>query len=91
MPDAKEIDQLQAIRDLLREGRVTEADKQLDTIMEKARQEAERVKRETPPPTPKTLAQLNVEFDVTVADLLGNNPRLLALITEIEGKYKEVE
>lgn len=91
MPEEKEIDALQAVRDLLREGRTTEADKQLNEIQEKIRQEDERRKRDMPPPTPKTLPQLNVDFDKTVADLLGNNPRLTSIITEIEGKYKEVE
>src|SRR5215469_16645489 len=61
MPEAKEIDRLQAIRDLLREGRTTEADKQIDTLQEQIRQEEERRKRETPPPGPKTLAQLESE------------------------------
>src|SRR5262245_4121396 len=50
MAEPTETDQLQAIRDLLREGRTTEADKQLNDIQEKIRQEAERIKRETPPP-----------------------------------------
>jgi len=91
MPEQKEIDQLQAIRDLLREGRTTEADKQIDTLQEKIRQEEERRKRETPPPGPKTIAQLESEFKATVTDLLGNNPRLLALVTEIEGKAEKAE
>jgi len=91
MPEAKEIDRLQAIRDLLREGRTTEADKQIDTLQEQIRQEEERRKRETPPPGPKTLAQLESEFKATVTDLLGNNPRLLALVTEIEGKAEKAE
>jgi len=91
MPEAKEIDRLQATRDLLREGRTTEADKQIDTLQEQIRQEEERRKRETPPPGPKTLAQLESEFKATVTDLLGNNPRLLALVTEIEGKAEKAE
>jgi len=91
MPTPNETDQLQAIRDLLREGRTTEADKQLDELQEYLRQEAERIKRETPPPGPKSLAQLEHEFKATVTDLLGNNPRLAALVIEIEGKQKEAE
>src|SRR5262245_53239791 len=86
MPDDKEINELQAVRDLLREGRATEADKQLNEIQEKLRQEAERIKRETPPPGPRTLAQLEHDFKATVTDLLGNNPRLSALIVEIKGQ-----
>lgn len=81
-------DELTAVRDLLREGRTTEADKALNAIQEQIRLEAERVKRETPPPGPKTLAQLESDFKATVTDLLGNNPRLAALLVEIEGKSK---
>src|SRR5262245_5992518 len=81
-----ETEQLQAIRDLLREGRATEADKQLNEMQERLRQEAERIKRETPTPGPKTLAQLEHDFKTTVTDLLGNNPRLTALVVEIEGR-----
>ena len=91
MPTPSETDQIQAIRDLLREGRVNEADKQLDEMAEKIRQEAERIKRETPPPSPKTLAQLEHDFKATVTDLLGNNPRLTALIIEIEGQTEKAE
>jgi len=91
MPTPSETDQLQAIRDLLREGRVTEADKQLDDLQEHLRQEAERIKRETPPPGPKTVAQLEHAFKATVTDILGNPPRLVALVVEIEGKQKEAE
>src|SRR5262249_99215 len=50
MPEVTETDQLQSIRDLLREGRVNEADKQINDLQEKIRQEAERKKREMPPP-----------------------------------------
>lgn len=89
MPTPSETDQLQAIRDLLREGRTTEADKQLDDLQEHLRQEAERIKRETPPPGPKTLAQLEHDFKATVTDILGNPPRLTALVVEIEGKTEK--
>lgn len=85
------IDRLTAIRDLLREGRTTEADRALDAIQEEVRQEAERIKRETPPPTPKSLLQLESDFKKTVTDLLGNNPRLTALLVEIEGKQLPAE
>jgi len=91
MPTPSETDQLQAIRDLLREGRVNEADKQINDLQEHIRQEAERIKRETPPPGPKTLAQLEHAFKATVADILGNPPRLAALVVEIEGKAEKAE
>jgi len=91
MPTPTETEKLQAVRDLLREGRTTEADKKLDEIQEQLRQEAERIKRETPPPGPKSLAQLEHDFKTTVTDLLGNNPRLTALVVEIEGKAEKAE
>lgn len=91
MPDTPSIDRLNAVRDLLREGRTTEADRALDTIQEEIRQEAERLKRETPPPSPKTLAQLESAFKHTVTDLLGNNPRLTALLVEIQGRSEQPE
>jgi hypothetical protein len=90
MADPTMTDELLAIRDLLREGRVNEADRQLDEMQRKIREEEERRKRELPPPTPKTLAELNLAFEQTVTDLLGNNPRLTSLLTEIEGKQKEL-
>lgn len=85
------IDRLTAVRDLLREGRTTEADRALDAIQEEIRQEAERRKREEPPPTPKSLVQLESDFKKTVTDILGNNPRLTALLVEIEGKQLPAE
>ena len=91
MATPTETEKLQAVRDLLREGRTTEADKKLDEIQEQLRQEAERIKRETPPPGPKSLAQLEHDFKTTVTDLLGNNPRLTALVVEIEGKAEKAE
>jgi hypothetical protein len=91
MADPNVTDELTKVRDLLREGRTTEADKAIDAIQEEIRQEEERRKRELPPPSPKTIAQLESDFKKTVTDLLGNNPRLTALIVEIEGKTKEAE
>ena len=91
MATPTESEKLQAVRDLLREGRTTEADKKLDELQEQIRQEAERIKRETPPPSPKTLAQLEHDFKTTVTDLLGNNPRLTALVVEIEGHAEKAE
>jgi hypothetical protein len=91
MPETIPTDQLQAIRDLLREGRTTEADKQLNELQEQIRQEEERRKREMPPPAKRTLAQLQMDFADQVTDLLGNPPRLLNLIEEIKGQQKAAE
>jgi hypothetical protein len=91
MAEPNMTERLTAVRDLLREGRPTEADRLIDTIQNEIREEAERIKRELPPPSPKSLAQLVGDFNRTVADLLGNNPRLTAIITEIEGIQKEAQ
>jgi hypothetical protein len=91
MADPNVTDELTAVRDLLREGRTTEADKAINAIQEQIRLEEERRKREIPPPSPKTLVELESAFKKTVTDLLGNNPRLTALLVEIEGKSKEAE
>ena len=89
MPEPTEADQLQAVRDLLREGRVNEADKQLNEMEEKLRQEAERKKRDLPPPAKRTLAELQIDFADQVCDLLGNPPRLTNLIEEIKAEQPE--
>jgi ubiquitin len=91
MPEANEFDKLQAVRDLLREGRATEADRQLNDLQLEIKNEEERRKRDMPPPSPRSLAQLQIDFAKAVSDILGNPPRLLNLITEIEGKQKDQE
>jgi hypothetical protein len=91
MPEVIQTDQLQIIRDLLREGRTTEADNQLNEIQRQIREDEERRKRELPPPAKRTLAQLQMDFADQVTDLLGNPPRLLNLIEEIKGQQKEAE
>lgn len=91
MPEPINTDRLTAVRDLLREGRTTEADRALDALQEDIRQEAERLKRETPPPPPQSIEELTDAFMLEVCARLGNPPRLLALLTEIEGKQKAAE
>lgn len=89
MPDPNVTDNLTKVRDLLREGRTTEADRALDAIQEEIRQAEEQRKRDLPPPTPKTLAELASAFNTEVCAVLGNPPRLSALLVELEGKQKE--
>jgi len=91
MAEVTESDQILAIRDLLREGRVNEADKQLNEMAEKIRQEMERKKREMPPPAKRTLAELQIDFADQVCDLLGNPPRLTNLIEEIKAEQPQPE
>lgn len=89
MADPNVTDELTKVRDLLREGRTTEADRALDAIQEEIRQAEEQRKRDMPPPTPMTLIELHRAFNSEVTRLLGNPPHLTALLTEIEGKQKE--
>lgn len=86
MPEPTTIEKLDAVRMLLREGRVTEADVAIDTLEKGIRDEEARRILETPPPGPLSRAELIMKFYETVADILGNPPRLLALIVEIKGK-----
>jgi hypothetical protein len=89
MPEPNLPDRLLAIRDLLREARVQEADNQLNDLSMRIAEELERQKRDLPPPTPLTLAELQIEFARQVTDLLGNPPRLTNLVTEIQGKSQQ--
>jgi hypothetical protein len=89
MPEATVTDTLDAVRRLLREGRTTEADVQLDALQEKLRIEAEQQKNLKPPPGKRTLVELQIDFADTVCDLLGNPPRLINLLVEIKGELEE--
>jgi hypothetical protein len=91
MPEPQEVETLQAVRDLLREGRVTEADVRLNDLQRAIAEELERRKRDLPPPAKRTLAQLQIDFAQQVTDLLGNPPRLLNLIEEIKGEQPQPE
>jgi hypothetical protein len=91
MADQTASELIQVVRDLLREGRVNEADKQLDTMQQDIRRELEQRKRDLPPPEKRTLAELQVDFARQVTDLLGNPPRLLNLIEEIKAEQTQPE
>lgn len=91
MADPNVSDELTKVRDLLREGRTTEADRAIDAIQEEIRQAEEQRKRDMPPPSSKTLTQLEQAFNTEVCAVLGNPPRLSALLVEIEGKQKAAE
>lgn len=91
MPEPTTIEKLDAVRMLLREGRTTEADRELDTIEQAIRNEEEARKMAIPPPGPLTRAQLVMKFYETLTDILGNPPRLLNLLVEIKGKDDDEE
>jgi hypothetical protein len=81
-------DTLKSVRSLLREGRTTEADVQLDSLQERIRIQEQKLKDMKPPPGKKTLVELQLDFADEVCDLLGNPPRLTNLIVEIKGKIE---
>jgi hypothetical protein len=89
MPEEKITKKLDDIRTLLREGRTTEADQQIAALDVQIKQQEEAEKLKYPPPGPRTFPQLQMDFYAEVTDLLGNNPRLLALLTEMQGEHPE--
>ena len=91
MPEQSETEQIQAIRDLLREGRVNEADRQLDEMAEKIRQEIERKKREAPPPKPRGEKKLLSALLAEIVHFLGDKPRQLAIVTEYQAEIEKPE
>ena len=72
-------------------GRIEEAADQSPPRCFVVDHEEEARKLSVPPPGPLTLKELTLKFYETVADLLGNPPRLLALIVEIKGKSGDDE
>jgi hypothetical protein len=88
MPEPTIDETLKSVRTLLREGRTTEADIQLDTLQKAIEVEAQRQKDMKPPPAAKSLAQLQLDWADAVCDILGNPPRLTNLIVEIKGKWE---
>jgi hypothetical protein len=60
-------------------------------MAEKIRQEAERIKRETPPPSPRTAAELLGALLSEVVHFLGNQPRMTALVEEYSAQVKKAE
>lgn len=82
---------LEALQHLLREGRVQEADNQLavlDEQLKRAELEAQMAKPAGQPPTDDELA---LAFQGEVCALLGNPPRLFALLVEIRGRAEKKE
>jgi hypothetical protein len=83
--------QLRDIQRLLREGRPTEADNQIETIALELDRKAAEEKLKQPAQAEKSLAELQMDFADAVADILGNPPRLTNLLVEIKGKTAKVD
>jgi hypothetical protein len=77
--------QLRDITRLLREGRPTEADRQLDTMATELERKASEELMKQPAPGPKTPEELTAAVNDEVSRLLGNPPKLSALLTELKG------
>lgn len=89
MADAKLTNTLESWKTLLREGRVTEVDKQIEELrVETLRIEAEAAKK-APPPAPQSEAEVILALFDTLCDLHGNPPRVSALLTELHGYHEK--
>jgi hypothetical protein len=91
MPEPKAMDAIQAIRDLLREGRTNEADRQLDEMQKKIREEEEQRKRDMPPPSPMTKEELLTGLLQEIVTFLGLQPRQVALVQEYAAQNPKPE
>lgn len=78
-------EQLDAVRQLLKEGRPTEADKALDALETDLKTQAANELASKPAPGPKTLAELQSAWRHAVSNALGVNPKVEGALTELEG------
>jgi hypothetical protein len=86
MPDPTIAEQLKAFSILLREGRVTEADTQIDTLAQKLEAEAQAEKLKKPADQPMTDQELRLAVLDEIDRLQGYPPRLHALMIELYGR-----
>lgn len=80
---------LEAWKHLLREGRVQEADNQINAAEEglkRAELEAQMAKPAGEPPTDD---ELELAFKTELTAALGNPPRLFAILVEIRGRAEK--
>lgn len=80
---------LEALQHLLREGRVQEADNQLATLDEAVKRAELEARMAKPAGEPPTDAELLAAFFTEVCALLGNPPKLSAILTEMSGRAKK--
>lgn len=80
---------LEAWKVLLREGRVQEADNQINAAEEGLKQAELAAKMQTPAGAPPTDADLELAFKSEVCSLFGNSPRLYAILIEIRGRAEK--
>jgi hypothetical protein len=78
--------QIDAWKTLLREGRVTEADVQLEAARVALLSAEQEAKMKTPAGEPMSAEELTLAFQTELCAQLGNPPRLYALLVEIVGR-----
>jgi nitroimidazol reductase NimA-like FMN-containing flavoprotein (pyridoxamine 5'-phosphate oxidase superfamily) len=91
MAEQKLTDTLEEWKSLLREGRVQEVDNQIEALRVKTLADEAEAAKKKPPPEPRTLKQLQIDFADTVTDILGNPPRLISLLVELRGELLKPE
>ena len=88
MAEQKLTDKLEEIKHLLREGRVQEADNQIEELRVKTIAEEAEAAKKKPPPKPQTRDELLLAILDEITALLGIPPNLQALMVELHGKYE---
>lgn len=78
--------ELQTFAELLREGRVQEADNRAVELQKKIVADVAAAKAAAPPPTPATAAELLTAILDQLHNLTGNSPKLDALLVEYHAK-----
>lgn len=89
MAEQKLTDKLEELKSLLREGRVTEADNQIEELRVKLLADEAEAAKKKPPPKPQTEEELTLAIFDEISALLGNPPRLDALLVELHGYHKK--
>lgn len=90
MAEQKLTETLESWKTLLREGRVTEVDNQIEALRVKTLAVEAELAKIKPPPQPETEKEVILALFDTLVDLHGNPPRLTALLVELHG-YAEKE
>jgi hypothetical protein len=81
--------QLRDFQRLLKEGRPTEADQQLDTLATELERKAQEELMSQPAPGPKTPEELTLALYDAIAAAIGYPPRVEYLLTELKGALKQ--
>jgi hypothetical protein len=81
--------QLRDIQRLLREGRPTEADNQIEAIALDLDRKAEEERMSKPAPGPRSAEELTLALYEAIAAHLGNPPKITALIVELQGTQEK--